>query len=294
MFALGRLFGGLRGAPGDTADTEGGSESPAQQDSGSDVSVGAISRDSVVGRVSVDAVSLPMDDEPGEVGGLFSRGVGVLRRNPPKVEGCCRASTQWRNHLSASPLPAWYLWTLRSLSVCSACTSALALMLALDMLITADTEVGPTLYAMLAALMLTLAGLGLLGGIASWAHQWLLLYVYILVLIWIEAVWLLLYVPSSLGQIELRIGHSVVESGLWQRFLDDSPGSQSPVIQQLSRHRCPTAPEGSNAEYLSWHAARPQCWQAVMLFAEDRIDFGLWRVVVASSVVILLSSSACM
>eukprot|EP01047_Picozoa_sp_COSAG01_P100819 COSAG01_NODE_30625_length_612_cov_1.680312_1_plen_31_part_10 len=31
MFALGRLFGGLRGAPGDTADTEGGSESPAQQ-----------------------------------------------------------------------------------------------------------------------------------------------------------------------------------------------------------------------------------------------------------------------
>jgi hypothetical protein len=31
-----------------------------------------------------------------------------------------------------------------------------------------------------------------------------------------------------------------------------------------------------------------------MLFAEDRIDFGLWRVVVASSVVILLSSSACM
>eukprot|EP01047_Picozoa_sp_COSAG01_P139559 COSAG01_NODE_70362_length_258_cov_22.459119_1_plen_31_part_10 len=31
MFALGRLFGGLRGAPGGTADTEGGSGSPAQQ-----------------------------------------------------------------------------------------------------------------------------------------------------------------------------------------------------------------------------------------------------------------------
>ena len=262
----------------------------------SDASFGDVSRDSrEASRASQDSVDVDVlaptpgrsDEDPEAVRGIFGKiNSDGCPSSLPGPESCCRGSEEWKRRLDQNPISVIYLVAMRVLSGGSILVGVVALFLG-TVCLAEDLSLGGWAEVFL-VVGLGFIGLGLFGIYATYYHIWLLFYLFAMVLLWLVAIWLALFLPGYYEQMMQQLQHKALEGGLWDR-VQSSVDPDSPETASLQAHGC-----FDHGHYSTWsdggHAA---CWGALRRYIRAELHLDLWHAELLAGVVILIMGTVC-
>ena len=239
--------------------------------------VSAIGRDSV--EVSVDVAS----PTPAANSSVLGRAKDVVS----DPHNCCRMSVQWEAQLRQRPVSKWNVIGLRGVSIFACLLGVVCVYLAI-LCLAEDLDLGS--WALVFFVFgCSLVGIGVFGVFASVRHAWMLLYLFLMVIIWLAAIWLTLFVASSFDAMLHKLHHGALAGGLWDRMVQRADaGGDSPALTLLRTHHCGKV----FSEAQQWQRSKPACWNALTAFINEELHLWLWDDVMYGGLAVLVGGTA--
>lgn len=243
-----------------------------------------VSRDS---SVAVDVLS-PMPtpgrggrrEEDTTVRGMFGEdGSDACPSSLPGPAQCCRGSEEWKRHLEHSPISLLLLVAMRVLNAGAIASGVVALYLGV---LCAVEDLGLGGWAQLfLAIGSAEVGLGAFGIYATYFHIWLLFYLFAMMVLWLVAIWLALFLPGYYSVLWQSLKATAIHGGLQERFFASADPNSS-EMNTLSTHGCIGQP------FIEWH---PACRGVLERYVEQELHLDMWRIQLISGGVLLVAGS---
>lgn len=112
----------------------------------------------------------------------------------PGPEQCCRGSHEWKRRLDQRPISLVLLVGMRTLNALAIGAGVVAIYLG-TLCLVEDMGLGGWAEVFF-SVGLTEIGVGAFGIYATYFHIWLLFYLFAMVLLWLTAIWLALFLPG--------------------------------------------------------------------------------------------------
>ena len=130
----------------------------------------------------------------------------------PGPEQCCRGSHEWKRRLDQSPISLVLLVGMRAVNVLAIGAGVVAIYLG-TLCLVEDMGLGGW-ASVFFSVGLTEIGVGLFGIYATYFHIWLLFYLFAMVLLWLTAIWLALFLPGYYATLEHSLLAAARSGGL--------------------------------------------------------------------------------
>ena len=248
-----------------------------------------VSRDSSV--VAVDVLS-PMPtpgrsdssslDDSTVVRGMFGKvNSDSCPTSLPDPTQCCGGSLEWKRRLEQSPISLVLLIGMRVLNAGAIASGVIAIYLGT---LCAVEDLGLGGWAELFfSVGITEIGLGVFGIYATYFHIYLLFYLFAMVLLWLAAIWLALFLRGYYAVMNRSFYELALSGGLQQRFIATAD-PDSPEMKTLAAHSCVDMP------YSHW---APACQGVLHRYVEEELHLELWHAQMYAGIVLLVVGSIC-